>query len=307
MTDESPLDLNSPGVPNAIARRLKHDINEYAVRAYYEPHRWHLGASLIGHECSRYLWYVFRWCGNEAKPDDIEAWGRKLRLFNRGHREEERYIEFLNGIGATVYTFDPNSPLDEEGKHSQYRMSAIGGHYGGSLDAIIQLPPRYRIAQPLLGEFKTNNTGKSFSDLLDTGVARAKPQHFVQMSVYGLEYKLEYGAYFNVCKNDDDLHIEVVKLNWNMAEGFKKKAESIITATTPPERMSENPTYFKCLYCPMKKVCHEGAAPEMNCRSCKNATPVDGANWHCSVYNDIIPRDFVPKGCPSYQAITNVK
>ena len=79
------VELSSPGVSAALAKRILEDIDEYCVRTYDGGHRWHLGASLIGRECKRYLWYVFRWCLHEKTT------GRQQRLFNRGHREEERF------------------------------------------------------------------------------------------------------------------------------------------------------------------------------------------------------------------------
>lgn len=296
------VSLDSPGVTGVVSNKLLYEINGYAIQTYYEPHRWHLGASLIGHECSRYLWYTFRWCGREVgdgrnDEERTNNLGRKQRLFNRGHREEDRYKEYLLGIGAQVWTEDENG--------EQFRMKAVNGHYGGSLDGVCKLPERYGIDEPLLLEFKTNGTGKGFSDLGDLGLAVAKPQHFIQMSSYGNEYKLRYGAYFNTNKNDDDLYVEVVKLNWQMAEQFKAKAERIILTDEPPPRLAENPTYFKCQYCAFKGVCHERKPPERNCRSCKFARPAPGGEWFCNAHNGTIPRDFVPQGCPSYQALVN--
>jgi hypothetical protein len=297
-----PVSLDSPGVTGIVSSKLLYEINGYAITNYFEAHRWHLGASLIGHECSRYLWYVFRWCGHQVGSGENDEerhnnLGRVQRLFNRGHREESRYVEYLQGIGAEVWTTQPSG--------EQYRMAAVNGHYGGSLDGVCKLPARYGIDEPLLLEFKTNGTGKGFNDLDDLGLAVAKPQHFTQMSAYGFEYKLRYGLYMNTNKNDDDMYIEVVKLNWQQAEQFKAKAERIIISDEPPPRLAENPTYFKCVYCDMKKVCHEGALPERNCRSCKFAQPRSEGEWFCNAHNAIIPRHIVPEGCMTYTAIVN--
>lgn len=296
------VSLDSPGVASALSARIKRDINDYAIKTYYEPHRWHLGASLIGHECSRYLWFVFRWAGrmlgagfnDEERHNNL---GRMQRLFNRGHREEERYVEYLKGIGCEVWTHDKDG--------NQFRMSAVGGHYGGSLDGIVRFPARYKIEEPLLVEFKTVGTGKGFNDLAEKSLAIAKPQHFSQMSTYGNEYKLRYGCYFNTNKNDDDIYVEVVKLNWGMAEQFKAKAERIIRSQEPPPRISESPTTFACKYCDFVKVCHHAALPERNCRSCQFARPVPGAEWFCNAHNAQIPRIVIPLACPSYKAIVN--
>lgn len=221
-----------------------------------------------------------------------------VRLWNRGHREEDRYVEFLTGIGAQVWTRNP-----ETGE--QYRMNAVNGHFGGSLDAVIRLPDRYGINEPVLGEFKTNGTGKSHADLFDKGVAVVKPQHFTQMTQYGFHYKLNWCLYLNVNKNDDDLYVEVVKLNFNQAPMFIAKAERIIISDEPPPRIAENPTYYRCQYCSMKGVCHERKAPLRNCRSCKFARPAQGGEWFCQQHNAIIPREYVPKACDNYTAIVN--
>lgn len=97
------LQLDAPGVATKIAKRVKDEIDAYCVKAYDDGHRTHLGASLIGRDCKRYLWYVFRWC-KHVKHD-----GRKQRLFNRGHREEARFIEWLEGIGFKIWFEDYDS------------------------------------------------------------------------------------------------------------------------------------------------------------------------------------------------------
>jgi len=73
------------------------EVDAYCVQTYDGGHRTHLGASLIGRDCKRYLWYVFRWC----RRSDTD--GRRQRLFNRGHREEARFIEWLEGIGFRIW------------------------------------------------------------------------------------------------------------------------------------------------------------------------------------------------------------
>lgn len=294
------VDLDSPGVAKALAKRIKEDIDHYCATEYDDGPRRHLGASLIGHECKRYLWYVFRWCLHE-KHD-----GRQQRLFNRGHREEARFIEWLEGIGVQVWFEDRNSPPDAEGNYPQYRISGVNGHFGGSLDGIAKLPERYGIDEPVLLEFKTNGTGAGFNKLGSDGMPVAKPQHFAQTSTYGFKYGFRYVLYLNINKNDDDLHIEVTKLDHKLGAQMEIKAEQIITAEKPPARLSDNPTFHKCGYCAMKGICHEKKAPERNCRSCSFAVPVENAEWFCSLpaHNANIPREFIPQGCGEYKAIT---
>ena len=292
------VSLDAPGVAKALAKRILEEIDEYCVRTYDGGHRSHLGASLIGRECKRYLWYVFRWCLHEKTT------GRQQRLFNRGHREEARFIEWLEGIGFKVWFENRDEGPNEKGEFPQYRISDVMGHFGGSLDGIAVLPERYGIAEPVLLEFKTNGTGAGFNKLADDGMPIAKPEHFAQTSTYGKKYNFRYCVYLNINKNDDSLHIEVVKLNHNLGEQMIMKAEQIIMSQTAPARLSDNPTFHKCGYCHMKEVCHKGAVVEVNCRSCAFARPVENAEWFCEVHNGNIPKDFIPKACPSYKAIT---
>ena len=292
------VSLDAPGVAKALAKRILEEIDEYCVRTYDGGHRSHLGASLIGRECKRYLWYVFRWCLHEKTT------GRQQRLFNRGHREEARFIEWLEGIGFKVWFENRDEAPNEKGEYPQYRISDVMGHFGGSLDGIAVLPERYGIAEPVLLEFKTNGTGAGFNKLADDGMPIAKPEHFAQTSTYGKKYNFRYCVYLNINKNDDSLHIEVVKLNHNLGEQMIMKAEQIIMSQTAPARLSDNPTFHKCGYCHMKEVCHKGAVVEVNCRSCAFARPVENAEWFCEVHNGNIPKDFIAKACPLYKAIT---
>jgi len=336
---KSSVALDSPGVAKALSKRILDDIDEYCVTTYDGGHRSHLGASLIGRDCSRYLWYVFRWCHHEKTT------GRQQRLFNRGHREEDRFVEWLEGIGFKIWfenyegfyhvsesdeygVFDGNesdlvlnlaTPILPENPQfrshvarakadglvfDQYRISDVMGHFGGSLDGIGLFPERYNIDGPFLLEFKTNGTGSGFNKLGEVGMPIAKPEHFAQTSTYGNKYGFEYVVYLNINKNDDSLHVEVVKLDNRLGKQMINKAERIILATEAPSRISDNPTFFKCGYCGMKDICHKGAIPETNCRSCKFATPTDNAQWFCSVHNGIIPKDFISKACPSHLPIT---
>ena len=74
-------------------------INQAVELAADNSFRDHLGGSMIGRPCDRELWYGFR---HAARPNFD---GRMLRLFNRGHLEEPRFVKSLESIGATVYEF----------------------------------------------------------------------------------------------------------------------------------------------------------------------------------------------------------
>jgi hypothetical protein len=286
------IDIASPGMTVAVAKRIKEDIDNYCINTYSSGYRKRMGASAIDDGCKRFIWFNFRWCFREIFN------GRMLRLFNRGQREEERYVEWLRGIGCTVWQYE------DEANKKQFRMSAISNHVAGFLDSIVKLPPSYQINEPMLGEFKTNSTGKGFAEICANSIALSKKEHFAQMSMYGKAYNLRYGAYFNINKNDDDLHCEIVKLDHNLAEQLLIKAEGIIRSQNMPPRISDQPTFAKCNYCKAKEICHFGKEPDRNCRSCWNAYPAEDAQWYCNHYSLMIPPEAIIKGCEVWAPIT---
>jgi hypothetical protein len=280
-----------------IAASIKTAIDDHSVARFNEGHRTHLGASIIGHECERHLWYTFRWCYSE------QISGRTYRLFNRGHREEPALIALLEGVGFKVEAHT----VDGE----QIRIANASGHFGGSLDGKADVPdwlkaayPKLVALQSFLLEFKTSGTGRPFSDLAEKGVRSAKPRHFAQMSVYGKAYDIAYALYICVNKNDDDLYIELVELDKVLAETLQRRAERVIGATAPPAKINQSPAWFTCKWCFAVGGCHDDQKTEVNCRSCKFASAVEGKAWLCGKFGQTIPPDFIPKGCAEWQDIT---
>lgn len=284
-------DINRPGFLKLIRDRIKADIDTYCEVAYDDGHRNHLGASMLGRDCHRFLWYVFRWVKKE------KFGGRQQRLFNRGHREEDRFLEWLRGSGFEVW--------HEESPGKQFRVSFANGHGGGSLDAVIKFPPAYGIDMPFLGEFKTNGTGAGWEKVDKEGVIIAKPDHWAQMCVYGSDpaYQFTHAAYFNINKNDDSLAVDVVKLDWGLGARLREKGTRIIESQRPPTRIAENPTFFGCKFCNFAGICHKNEPVEINCRSCRHATPVADKQWHCGHWNGIIPATEIPKGCGAHVSV----
>lgn len=275
----------------AIAQKIKTAINEWCLQAYDDGHRSHLGASMIGRKCDREIWYGWRWV--KSKLFD----GRMQRLFNRGHREEERFIEWLRGIGFQIWD------ITEDGK--QHRISGVEKHFGGSLDSIGRAPEWLNLLTaigPFLVEYKTHND-KSFKKLVADGVRNHKPEHYTQMCTYGSKYKFRYALYCAINKNDDDLHFEIVELDWGVGIEAERRAETIILSPRPPVRISELPSYFLCKGCSYHDICHKGAAYEKNCRSCAMACPVKDGEWFCTQHNGIIPKEVIHVGCSQWKPV----
>tara|TARA_R100000306_G_scaffold62564_1_gene73598 strand:- start:13951 stop:15012 length:1062 start_codon:yes stop_codon:yes gene_type:complete len=247
-------------------------------------HRPHLGGSIIGNECNRALWYGFRWCTDKSFD------GRLLRLFNRGHEEENRFIRDLRKAGATVHDCD-----DRTGE--QFLFKAVGGHVGGSMDGVGKGLPESPDKWHVL-EFKTHSD-KSFKALAKDGVEKSKPLHFAQMQLYMHWSGIDRAFYLAVNKNTDELYSERVRYQQREAERLEDKARRIVEASTPPPRMSEDPSFYLCKFCDHYDLCHQAAAPAVNCRTCAHSTPVMTGNgqWNCAFNDSVIETNRQRKGC----------
>jgi hypothetical protein len=256
-----------------------------AYRSNESSFRTHMGASGIGAECSRELWYSFRWFLKTSFD------GRILRLFNRGHLEEAHFIAMLLTAGYKVHQQDANG--------NQYRIINHGGHFGGSCDGVVEGLPDVPEGRACLLEFKTHNDA-SFRKLIDKGVEASKPQHYTQMQMYMEGLNLDYALYMAVNKNDDSLHAEVVTRSGFTAEQFSKRAERLIFATTPPERINESPSWYLCKWCAFNEICHKHAVPESNCRTCTYATAEPDGTWFCRYHDKALTTDEQLTGCASH-------
>jgi hypothetical protein len=281
--------LDNPLFRKQLAEEIQKRIDAYCVKIYSEGPRNHLGASIIGNECHRYIWYHYRWVYNKVFS------GKQYRLFNRGHREEAKFLEYLRGIGFNV------TDVLENGK--QQRLSAVMGHFGGSLDGTAFLPPDLNVNEKLLCEFKTKKHGADFNNIVKNGVKFEEPVHYDQMCVYGRFYDIQYAIYIVVNKNNDDMHIEIVKLDHALADRKIELAEKIIRSRQAPNRVASSKNYLACKMCDMSGVCWDNVPPEKNCRSCWKAKPIEDKQWFCEEYNSVIPNEFIKNGCDKWEPV----
>jgi len=243
-----------------------------AYRTESDDWRDHLGASLLGRECAREIWYGFHW----ATLKRFDA--RMLRLFNRGHLEEPRMLALLKMIGCNVWQ------VQENGK--QFRIKGHRGHFGGSLDGVaLGIPDMPTI--PVLTEFKTHGE-KSFLKLQSEGLLAAKWEHYVQMQIYMGKMELTHGLYMATNKNTDEIETEIIQFDKTQYDRYEQRSIAIIEAKEPPPRINNSPGFFKCKFCDHSKVCHLGGSLARNCRTCVHSSVGDDAAWICGVASPVV-------------------
>lgn len=260
--------------------------------------RSHLGASVIGTECERALFYGWRWVTDDAdkhygkaREDQTGGFSRMLRLWNRGHIEEGRFIALLLMIGVEVYT------VNAEGR--QYGFTNFGGHFAGSGDSIVRGLPEYP-TEYIGGEFKTHGDD-SFKKLATEGVRLSKWQHFVQMQVLMRGLGLRRYIYGAVNKNTEELYWEFIEYDEHIATQYTIRGGKTIFASELPRRINNaSPALWTCKFCDHVKVCYGTIQPKRSCRTCQNIRFLDLGHTICALTGEIRNKEAQVIGCDNY-------
>ena len=169
-------------------------------------HRSHLGASIIGHHCDKYLWLTFRW-SFISKFD-----GRIKRLFRRGQEEEKSVVADLRAADMLV----------TECLHHQ-KLHYIAPHVGCTPDGMLVGHPDAPVAKHSL-EIKTHSL-ESFNAVAKEGVEKSKPMHWAQMQCEMTAQRTERALYVAVCKDDDRIYTERIHLDKDAAQAIIERGK----------------------------------------------------------------------------------
>lgn len=255
-----------------------------------EGRRTHLGLSTIGDPCSRKIFFQFRWTLK------VKHAGRILRLFNRGHMEEGRFIAALLTAGMKVY--------QQDAQGNQFRISGFGGHVGSATDGVVVGCPDLQDPNvAILTEMKTHGE-KSFLKLKKEGLQESKFMHYVQQQVYMGKTDLRASLYLAVNKNTDEIYAELVPYDEVVASHFLDRADQIAGADEAPVGLSsKGASWFECKMCDFSGVCYRGEMPVVSCRTCRYSIAKDDGDWHCrhSVVNATLTTEQQVEACKYYE------
>jgi len=276
---------------------------EDAYRGKDEGQRAHLGASVLGNSCDRFLWYSFHWAMQEELPP------RLVLLLNRGHIEEARIVALLRTIGCEVWQHSVDG--------NQFRVSDHAGHAGGSLDGVLRGIPEAPLL-PILGEFKTHNlrwftilAGKlqeweahlkdpTRNPFTGKGVRATKEEHYAQMQAYMGAMRIEAALYIAVCKDNDAIYAELVPFDELTYNRNRERGMYAIASDSLAPRISNSPAWHDCKFCKARRVCHERQLPLKNCRTCESGSPGLSGLWLCSG-SFAVDKAMQAKGCSAYR------
>ena len=266
---------------------------EQLIDQYHEKHnaseqsRPYLGCSSAGYRCERRIWLMFRWAIQD-RPS-----GRTLRMFRRGREEERLVLEDLRAIGCVI------TDCQREVVLTPY----IKGHVDGIITSGL---PGHEDEQFVL-EIKTFSSN-AFTQVMRKGVKEARHDHWVQMQLYMLGLQIPQALYFAVCKDDDRLYTEIVRLDVERAQYILAKLDRLTMENRLPPPISRDPTWWECKGCPAYSFCHEQApVTERNCRTCAHGAPtptgLSATPWECR-YEPVSPQELTVQqqrqGCECY-------
>ena len=269
-------------IPESSHSTVRRIYQLHEQRRENEQERSYLGASELGESCARRLWYRLRW----AAVPQFE--GRILRLFESGHREEARLVDELRAIGVRV----------EGQQHEVVFADGHGkGHLDGALLGLEEGPKTWAVF-----ECKTANA-KTFKEVTAKGVKAANPRHYAQVQMYMGLTGMTRAAYFVVNKDTDEISHERIEFDKEAFTALVRRAEGIVSAAEPPVRVSDDPAWYGCRFCPFREVCHGVIVPNATCRSCAHSTPVASGAWKCEKFDAEIPEDAQREGCDEHRFI----
>lgn len=220
---------------NEIKSRIDLAIMDLASK---KPSRTYLGASSIGEECDRKLWYSY----HQKKPINDP---RVHRIMDVGHWVESYALAMLKAAGYEVF-------YEENGSQFGFTDEEVAGN----ADGVIMLNN-----VPHLLEIKSAND-KRFQEMVRDGVERSNPIYFTQMQVYMKYLELDQALYFVVNKNNCDIHMEIVKYEKIKADYAINRGKEIVRSEKEPERKYQSKAFFKCKFCDYRQECWNNGTSE---------------------------------------------
>ena len=208
-----------------IEKSQAHDINE--PRDY-------IGASIIGSDCFRQIWYEYK--GTIAESVSTKT----RRTWAIGKRLEGLILDWIEDVGIEIARvwYDLRS----------MNVPSLRGH----LDSVwIKKGKPFAII-----EIKTAKDA-SFNIFVKKGVQSWNPQYYAQIQSYMGMSGIHNAYILALNKDNSDLSDELVLFDEEFYKSLEDKALMISTANIEPPRINGSPLYFKCKMCKFNKVCHK--------------------------------------------------
>lgn len=202
--------------------------------------RLYIGASSIGHQCRRYIWYSMK----GMKSEGLNA--KNYITFEIGKRLETMVLEYLEKADIDVERANPAN------FHLLFEDSDID-IFRGHADAIL----RFGYDNSVILEIKTAKNS-SFERFKNKGLLQWSETYYAQLQAYMGMSDIKQGVLLAINKDNSELHCEWVNFDSAYYTRLRDKAISIHRSESEPEKINQSPLYMLCNRCSFKKICHGG-------------------------------------------------
>lgn len=217
-----------------------------SIRHYLEKsqdgNRGYLGASTIGDECARKVWYQY----NREPSFDSDA----ILRFNDGHRTEDAMAWLLRGVdGVELWTHDEN------GEQFGFEDGNFKGHVDGVIRGLLHAPKTTAV-----WECKCTEKLKDFQKAKESYGSKGALQgwnetYYIQAQIYMHYLKLER-HYTTVCSAGlRDFDSCWTEYKQDVALKNIDRAKKILEQNEPPPQAYNSSTFYKCRWCQFNKEC----------------------------------------------------
>ncbi len=195
----------------------------------------YIGASSIGSDCWRQIWYQYKGFKGDPLPPKVR------RTFDIGRALEKTVYDWLSDAGLIIRMDFP----EFVNKSMAYFKGNVDGIWatnnGSDLKAII--------------EIKTAKDS-SFKTFVNKGVKLWDSRYYAQVQAY-MGLSGIFSTYILVLNKDNsDLSDELVLFDEEYYKKLENKAMLIASSESEPPRVNGSPLWFQCKMCKYNKVCH---------------------------------------------------
>lgn len=239
-----------------------------------------LSPSMLNHPCQRHIFYQFRWASNPSKHK-----AKMLRIFNRGHRDEQQLIKWLKLANIDI-------------KHKKNNGNQIGyniynSHIKGFIDGLITIDNKQYILEC-----------KSINDATYTTIETSKlkdgnKEHYLQIQLYMHFMKIYDAIYIAINKNNDELYVEHIKYNEVDILSIIELIANLLFTQNIPEQIHNGRQGYICKRfggCQYSNICLGCEESLKTCRSCihseANINSQNNDNsWFCNKHKIVLDID----------------
>lgn len=204
--------------------------------------------SQIGRECEREIWYNVN--DYSCEPHNAQT----LRRFEDGQRGESLMAERLRLVGGVeLWTHDENG---EQYKYSDFN-NRFSGRIDGAIIGLVEAPKTLHCWEcKVTNEKKFSEFQKIKSLLGEKNTLEKWDFSYYATAILYMHYGNFDRHYLTVCTpGGRDYSSCRTESNNNFAKHLIQKAKRILESKEPPQRISENKSFYKCKICNHYATC----------------------------------------------------